>query len=153
MTKIKPTLFLVAIMLMGILQGCLDSDIKSVRESYTEFDTSTTLGDALEGNEIFTSIKWREFKDKQKRRIVEFKGAIKLAFVGETKGYYVLQFLMMNSDVFDSEYDFEIMNSGIFYDGVLVDEGLTFDEIYMTARGKKLFQQRLDLIRDRLWGN
>jgi hypothetical protein len=66
-----------------LLAGWGRDPIKTVKSGTLAFDTSVTVGGALDGYRYFKETKWETFEDEQGRTVVQFTGAIKLdAFEG-----------------------------------------------------------------------
>jgi hypothetical protein len=53
-----------------------DSTIESVQEGVLDFDRSTTVKNALEGNPFLMNPSWKKFETSQKRTVVEFAANI-----------------------------------------------------------------------------
>jgi hypothetical protein len=65
--------FFVIILAMTI-SGCNANPENVVKKGTLQIDTSTTVGDALNGYQFFGDRSWKVFEDPQKRQIVEFNG-------------------------------------------------------------------------------
>ncbi|KHK02899.1 hypothetical protein [Desulfovibrio sp. TomC] len=50
--------------------------ISMVKKGTLVFDSTTTVGNALDNYQFFKTIKWSEFEDQQKRKVVEFVGIV-----------------------------------------------------------------------------
>ncbi len=53
-----------------------DKYVETVKEGYLAFDESTTVGNVLDNYGYITSANWSSFEDQQKRKIVQFEGAL-----------------------------------------------------------------------------
>lgn len=71
---LKP--FSYAMVALCLLVGCGNSTIDSVKNGILDFDKSTTIGQAFEGYQYFTSPKWSIIETKQKRQIVQFEAKV-----------------------------------------------------------------------------
>jgi hypothetical protein len=123
-----------------ILTACGGDPKGTVKNGVLEFDTSVTVGDALDGYDYFKSTSWDTFETSQGRTVVEFNGVMNLdayegsSFEGmaltsdmidkakdtikELKLTYEAQFSISKSD--DS---FEVLYSGIKMTGKSIDNG------------------------------
>jgi len=50
--------------------------VEAVKGGTLKLDPSVTVGDALDGYKYFSSTRWKAFRDRQNRQIVEFRGKI-----------------------------------------------------------------------------
>jgi hypothetical protein len=60
-----------------LLQGCDGSTIDSVKNYVYDFDTSMSVGNALDHRKICSDTKWKSFKDERGRTIVEYRCDLK----------------------------------------------------------------------------
>ncbi|MDL2313817.1 hypothetical protein LJC36_02425 [Desulfovibrio sp. OttesenSCG-928-C14] len=69
-------LFPMLLLLLFVLPGCNGSDIDIVKNGKLSLDKSVTVGNVIDNYQYFSSTKWSEFEDKNKRRIVQVEGTI-----------------------------------------------------------------------------
>lgn len=69
---------IVGLILLFVFLGCESSPVDLVKNGTLNLDPSTTVGNAFRGYQGFMERKWRFFKDRQGRKIVEFSAKLKL---------------------------------------------------------------------------
>lgn len=138
MKKINHLVLIIATAL--ILTACGGDPTGSVKNGVLEFDTSVTVGQALDGYDYFKSTSWETFETSQGRTVVEFNGVMDLdSYAGSS-----LEGMVLTSDMIDKAKDtmkelkityqaqfsisktddsFEVQYSGINITGKRIDNG------------------------------
>jgi len=132
--------FIYLILCVSFLTSCntFTSNIRLVRNSFLDFDQSTTIGEALDNYQYFIKTEWTEFTTEQGKEVVEFYGyfedrveykegmqsfgypfnlEIIDGFV-EEKGIVLIQFLMNKDRMLDDEgHRFKVVYVGHIENG------------------------------------
>ena len=77
--------------------------IRTVKDGVLQYDTSVTVGGALDGYDYFKSTSWDTYETSQGRTVVEFNGVMDLDAYEGTRVIYVL-----SSDMIDEAKDQEV---------------------------------------------
>ncbi len=103
----KFVLLCVFCLISSSLTGCGDSDINLVKSGVLSFDTSITVEDAFEGNQVLRNVEWDAMEDSQKRKYVQVSADVNMNLLSKDIQIPVkllAQFKINNNDTFEPTY-------------------------------------------------